>query len=141
MFNHFQFICVLDCKLVGKGLLKRAIHVHQAEAWALLEAMHMANTYDWSEVIFETDNANISSYIENHSTLPPWQSVPILKKCVNLCYINAVWSCVFVYRECNEAADALAKAARKNNLCGEWWSHPPELLISHITSDATSVPV
>ncbi|XP_026377863.1 uncharacterized protein LOC113272196 [Papaver somniferum] len=49
--------------VVGKGAIKRAINVHQAEAWALLEAMDMASTHGWTQVIFETDNLNISSYL------------------------------------------------------------------------------
>ncbi|XP_026410439.1 uncharacterized protein LOC113305639 [Papaver somniferum] len=54
----------------------------------------------------------------HHSPLPPWQTVPLLRQCVNICNINLAWSCVFVYGNCNKVADALAKATRKSNLCG-----------------------
>ncbi|XP_026419800.1 uncharacterized protein LOC113315756 [Papaver somniferum] len=103
-----------------------------AEAWALLEAMEMATSNGWSNVVFETDNLNISSYVNNQSSLPPWQSKILLKKCVHICNRNVVWSCVFVYRGCNKVVDALAKAASKHHLYGEWWFNPPSLLIPYL---------
>ncbi|XP_026398312.1 probable LRR receptor-like serine/threonine-protein kinase At4g36180 [Papaver somniferum] len=77
--------------VLGRATVKREINIHQAEAWALLEAMEMAKVNGWSHVIYETDNL--------------------------------------------AAADALAEAARKHNLFGEWWFHPPAMLVSHIAHD------
>ncbi|XP_026442675.1 uncharacterized protein LOC113342306 [Papaver somniferum] len=98
--------------VLGRETVKRAINIHQDEAWALLEAMEMATVNGWSHVIYETNNLSMSSYLQQQSVLPPWQSMPLLRKCVNICNVNPVWSCVFVYRNC-KAANALAKAARQ----------------------------
>ncbi|XP_026451504.1 uncharacterized protein LOC113351785 [Papaver somniferum] len=57
--------------VMGKATVKRAIDVHQAEAWALLEAMEIVNSNGWYEVVFETYNVNISSYMQSQSSLPP----------------------------------------------------------------------
>lgn len=126
--------------VMGKGIVKRAINIHQSESWDLTEAMKLAKYYGWNQVIFETDNLNISSYLHQQS-MSHWQSVPLLKRCVNLCANNSVWSCVFVNRECNKVADAVAKAARKHSLCGEWWLTPPDVLISHIDCDINNLTV
>ncbi|XP_026378365.1 uncharacterized protein LOC113272783 [Papaver somniferum] len=104
--------------VMGKGCLKRAQNVNQAESWAMFEAMQLATSYGWSRVIFETDNLNISFYLQKHSHMPPWQSVPLLRQCVNKCNTNTSWSCVFDYRSYNKTDDALAKAARRFHLCG-----------------------
>ncbi|XP_026451898.1 uncharacterized protein LOC113352266 [Papaver somniferum] len=118
--------------VAGKSTVRRAIDIHQAEAWDLLEAMEMTTSNGWSNVVFETDNLNISSYVNNKSSLPPSQSKILLKKCVHICNRNVMWSCVFVYRGCNKVADALVKAARKHHLCGEWWFNPPALLFPYL---------
>ncbi|XP_026443787.1 uncharacterized protein LOC113343911 [Papaver somniferum] len=105
--------------VMGRGTVRRAINVQQAEAWALLESMQLAASNGWTHVIFETDNLSNSTVLQQQSTLSHWQSMPLLKKCMNICNINPVWSCVFVHKSCNKTEDALAKTSRKLNVCGE----------------------
>ncbi|XP_026417388.1 uncharacterized protein LOC113312869 [Papaver somniferum] len=121
--------------VMGRGALRRASNAQQAEAWAMLEAMQLADSNGWSHVIFESDNLGICSFLQQQSSLCHWQSMPLLRKCVNICNINPGWSCSFVYRSGNKAADSIAKAAYKHNLCGDWWFHPPPLLIPYISCD------
>ncbi|XP_026438873.1 uncharacterized protein LOC113337407 [Papaver somniferum] len=122
---------------MGRGALRRSSNAQQAEAWAMLEAMQLADSNGWSHVIFESDNLGICSFLQQQSSLCHWQSMPLLRKCVNICNINPGWSCSFVYRSGNKAADAIAKAAYKHNLCGDWWFHPPPLLIPYINCDVS----
>ncbi|XP_026417593.1 uncharacterized protein LOC113313084 [Papaver somniferum] len=123
--------------VMGRGALRRASNAQQAEAWAMLEAMQLADSNGWSHVIFEYDNLGICSFLQQQSSLCHWQSMPLLRKCVNICTINPGWSSSFVYRSGNKAADAIAKAAYKHNLCGDWWFHPPPLLIPYINCDVS----
>ncbi|XP_026436650.1 uncharacterized protein LOC113334662 [Papaver somniferum] len=124
---------------MGKGTLKRAINIQQAEAWALLEAMQIAATNGWSKVIFETDNLSISSFLQHQTSICQWQCLPLLRNCVNMYNSYPVWSYEFVYKSCNKTADALANAARKHNLCGDWWSCPPDFLIPYINHDVRNL--
>ncbi|XP_026384103.1 uncharacterized protein LOC113279643 [Papaver somniferum] len=94
--------------VMGIGALRRASNIQQAEAWAMLEAMQLADSNGWSHVIFESDNLGICSFLKQQSSLCHWQSMPLLRKCVNICNINPVWSCSFVYRSSKKAADAIA---------------------------------
>lgn len=126
---------------MGRGALRRASNVQQAEAWAMLDAMQLASTNGWPHVVYETDNLAICSFLHQQTTLCHWQSLPLLRKCVDICNINPVWSCSFVYRACNKVADAIAKAARKYNLCGEWWLLPPAMLIPYISHDVRNISV
>ncbi|XP_026416946.1 uncharacterized protein LOC113312409 [Papaver somniferum] len=123
--------------VMGRGTIRRAINAQQAEAWA----MQMAMVNGWTHVIFETDNLGISLYLQQNSSLSHWQSAPLLKRCVNICNINPIWSSKFVYNSCNKAADALAKAARKLNLCWDWWFQPPDLLNPYISYDVSNLVV
>ncbi|XP_026384142.1 uncharacterized protein LOC113279683 [Papaver somniferum] len=84
--------------VMGRGALRRASNAQQAEAWAMLEAMQLADSNGWSHVIFESDNLGIFSFLQQQSSLCHWQSMPLLRKCVNICNINPGWSCSFVYR-------------------------------------------
>ncbi|XP_026410754.1 uncharacterized protein LOC113305978 [Papaver somniferum] len=127
--------------VMGRGALKRASNAQQAEAWAMLEAMQLEDSNGWSRVIFESYNLGICSFLQQLSSLCHWQSMPLLRKCVNICNINPVWSCSFVYRSANKVADATAKAAYKHNLCGDWWFHPPPLLIPYIDCDVSGTRV
>ncbi|XP_026424866.1 uncharacterized protein LOC113321170 [Papaver somniferum] len=125
--------------VMGRGTLKRAINVEKAEAWDMLEAMQIATSNGWSNVIFETDNLSISNFLQHQTSLCQWQCLPLLRNCVNICNSYPMWSCEFVYRSCNKDADALAKAARKQNLCGKWWGYPPDLVIPYINHDVSNV--
>ncbi|XP_026451075.1 uncharacterized protein LOC113351275 [Papaver somniferum] len=122
--------------VMGREALRRVSNAQQAEAWAMWEAMQLADSNGWSRVIFESDNLGICSFLQQQSSLCHWQSMPLLRKCVNICNINPGWSYSFVYRSGNKAADAIAKAAYKHNLCGDWWYHPP-LLIPYIKCDVS----
>lgn len=124
------------CFVASKGALKRTYNAFQAEAWALVESMNLALSHGWHKVIFESENLNICRFVQQQHPPLPWRSLPLLKSCINVCNNSTpAWSCTHVYRCCNKAADALAKAVRRLYLNEEWWYHPPDMLSPHLNSD------
>ncbi|XP_026397042.1 uncharacterized protein LOC113291761 [Papaver somniferum] len=67
-----------EAYVMGRGALRRASNAQQAEAWAMLEAMQLADSNGWSHVIFESDNLGICSFLQQQSSLCHWQSMPLL---------------------------------------------------------------
>ncbi|XP_026383682.1 uncharacterized protein LOC113279193 [Papaver somniferum] len=55
--------------VMGRGALRRASNAQQAEAWAMLEAMQLADSNGWSHVIFESDNLGICYFLQQQSSL------------------------------------------------------------------------
>ncbi|XP_026446728.1 uncharacterized protein LOC113347313 [Papaver somniferum] len=122
--------------VASKGVWKRTHSAFQAEAWALVEGMNLALSHGWHQVIFESDNLIMCRFVQQQHPPPPWRSLPLLKSCINMCNNSSLaWSCNHVYRCCNKAADALAKAVRRLYLNEEWWYHPRDMLIPHLNSD------
>ncbi|XP_026428835.1 uncharacterized protein LOC113324762 [Papaver somniferum] len=124
--------------VAGKRVLKRVNHVHQAESWALLEAMHWAEQQNWKKVVFESDCENVVLSV-NEGLLPSWQSSPLLHKCVQPCNLHSNWSCVYIPRVCNKATDCLAKFVGRTSSTGEWRQVPSASLTIKIANDVPYV--
>ncbi|XP_026377852.1 uncharacterized protein LOC113272180 [Papaver somniferum] len=122
--------------VAGKGVLRRVATVHQAESWSLLEATQWAEQQQWKNVIFEFDCKNLVNTV-NMGIHPPWQSSPLLYKCVQLCNKYNNWSCRYVSRVCNKTTDCLAKFFRKYCSTGELWQVPPATLNVNLAYDVS----
>lgn len=82
----------------------------QVECWALLKALQWAWTMGYKKVSFQLDANSIVEWIQNPGDI----SGPI-REAVEVCrsWIKREWNINFVYisRDCNKAADAIARIA------------------------------
>ncbi|XP_026415988.1 uncharacterized protein LOC113311362 [Papaver somniferum] len=112
--------CAVRC-LEAMVKVTKAIDSEQAEGLALLEDVEWIKTKAWNNIIIEDDCKTIIEAVTSNFGNILWQDHNLLSDISRIVESLSNVECTFIPRTSNEAADGIAKYAKKYD-CNQVWS-------------------
>ncbi|MCL7032169.1 hypothetical protein MKW94_005594 [Papaver nudicaule] len=113
----------------------KATDAGQAEALAMLEAAVWISQKNYECIIVEGDCKTVIEAVSSNFAAVKWQDHNLLSDISRLLEAVRGVKCVYVPRSCNEAADALAKHAKRNGVSQLWQCNPPRFILPVLQKD------
>ena len=111
----------------------------EAEFSACMRAMAKAKDMQLNALCLETDSIRVVNVYNKHTGVP-WQMRARWFNCIKFCETISC-SCVHVFREGNQVADALAKNGQSMAMySSQWWPSPPPFISSLLYRDSFNPP-
>jgi len=111
----------------------------EAEFSACMMAIEKAKDMQLHAIILETDSIRVVNAF-NKNIGVPWHMKARWYNCLKFCN-NITSSCVHVFREGNQVADALAKNGQSLAMfSSQWWPTPPPFLLPFLSRDSLGLP-
>ncbi|XP_026377760.1 uncharacterized protein LOC113272068 [Papaver somniferum] len=114
--------------------VKKARDAEQGEGLALLEAVEWMNSRGWKKVIIEGDCKSVTEAVTSNFVNSSWKDNNLLSDISRILESLFCVKCVFVPRLGNEAADGLAKYAKKYECNQVWAAAPPRCAYCVLTT-------
>ncbi|XP_026434339.1 uncharacterized protein LOC113331914 [Papaver somniferum] len=122
-----------------RGGAAHAIDPEQAEAQALLEAVLWAKQKGLTKLQLEGDCLNVISVVNGSLTAVKWTTHNLIKDALDILSSFSFWSCTYVHRDANHIADSLAKFARSQIICFQYYNDFPAWIQTLIQQDKTLI--
>ncbi|XP_026399837.1 uncharacterized protein LOC113295727 [Papaver somniferum] len=120
-----------------RGGADSAIDPEQAEAKALLNAVLWAKQKGWTRVHLEGDCLNVINAVNGSHTAVKLTTQNLINDAIDILNSFPVWLCTHVHRDANHVADSIAKFARSQNSCFQYFLNIPEWIQTLIQQDKT----
>lgn len=108
-----------------------------AEVMAVIKAIELAWVRDWKHVWLEVDSSLVINFLRSPH-LVPWQLRVEWGNCLHR-ISQMHFRSSHIFREGNQAADALANCGLSSNGL-IWWDLPPHFILSHCHRDYMGLP-
>ncbi|KAM7531423.1 hypothetical protein LguiB_034833 [Lonicera macranthoides] len=125
----------------SKGCFCKNIGIQNAffaELKAFFTAVHLAWSKNWKQIWFELDSLSVVNCMHNPNFSPPWQLSIEWFNCQNKLR-RMQYHISHIYREGNQAADALSKIGLKH-MDLKWWDSHPNSINSILANEFASLP-
>ncbi|XP_062014434.1 uncharacterized protein LOC133730954 [Rosa rugosa] len=125
--------------VAGRAIKTMAPSAMAAEALAIREAMHLANTFPLQDIFISSDSQDIINSLRQNSPASDWTATNILSQVRYLLstrHFNWSWTS----RKANKAAHIVASLVYSGRCPPNWVQHPPSPLAAVLVFDSLPGP-
>ncbi|XP_026443289.1 uncharacterized protein LOC113343256 [Papaver somniferum] len=119
--DYTGFFQGIRCKFINGG-----VDSEQAECLVLKEAILFARQRNLRNVVLESDNLNVVNAVKNANSSVHWRNQVHVDEIRHLIISFPCFKLNYVNRTANNVAHVIAKTARSNRLCLDYYVNFPE---------------